>query len=146
MLAGCAALLTGIALLIRLPVPWWARFGLVVLWLLYGIWEISSFSLGARRIREIRVGSREVTVINRQGREEPARIMYGSVVLPRIAWLRLRLTDGLVCAELLHGSAVDSQHWRHLQILWCQGARSFGRPSEADTISHRTNGPDFRRK
>jgi len=127
MLAACAALLIGFMLLIHLPLPPWARLGLVMVWLVSQSREISRLARGAGRVREIRIGNAAATVVNRQGREEPVQIISGSVVLPRLAWLRLRLPDGLIFGELLRGDPVSNEQWRHLQILWRQGPGTFGR-------------------
>jgi len=127
MLAACAALLTGFALLIHLPIAPWARLGLAILWLVSQSREISRLARGAGRVKEIRIGKAAATVVDRQGREEPVRILSGSVVLPKLAWLRLRLPDGLICSELLRGDPASNKQWRHLQILWRQGPGSFGR-------------------
>jgi hypothetical protein len=126
MLAGIAALLVGIVLLIRLPVSVLIRAALAFLWSAGSIREISRLSQGIRRVRSIRLQVGEAAIINRQSRQEPARIMSGSIVLPRLAWLRLKLADGLIYGELLRGNGVKSRHWRHLQILWRQGPGSFG--------------------
>lgn len=126
MLAACAALLIGIALLIHLPIAAWIRLGLAIVWLLGNSWEISRLSRGAGRVKEIRVGEACATAVSRQGREEPVQIMSGSVVLPRVAWLRLRLPDGLIYGELLRGDPANDQQWRHLQVLWRQRSGPFG--------------------
>jgi hypothetical protein len=102
------------------------RLGLTGLWLVGGIWEISRFSRGAARTRTIRLEAGESAIINRQGRQEPVQIMSGSLVLERLAWLRLKLPDGLIYGELLHGDPASCQQWRHLQILWRQGLGTFG--------------------
>lgn len=127
MLVACAALLTGFALLIHLPIAPWARLGLAILWLVSQSREISRLARGAGRVKEIRIGKAAATVVDRQGREEPVRILSGSVVLPKLAWLRLRLPDGLICSELLRGDPASNKQWRHLQILWRQGPGTFGR-------------------
>ncbi len=127
MLAACAALLTGFALLIRLPLAPWIRLGLALLWLVSQFREISRLSRGAGRVKEIRIGKAAATVVNRQGKEQPVQILSGSVVLPRLAWLRLRLPDGLIYGELLRGDPASNKQWRHLQILWRQGPGTFGR-------------------
>ena len=127
MLAACAALLTGFALLIHLPIAPWARLGLAILWLVSQSREISRLARGAGRVKEIRIGKAAATVVDRQGREEPVRILSGSVVLPKLAWLRLRLPGGLICSELLRGDPASNKQWRHLQILWRQGPGTFGR-------------------
>lgn len=143
MLAGVAALLLGIVLLIRLPVSAWLRAALAALWLAACIWEIGRFSRSIQRIKSIRLGIGEAEIINRRGRREPVQIMSGSVVLPRLAWLRLKCPDGLICGELLRGNPASNQHWRRLQILWRQGPGTFGGAAEADTISTRKSGSHF---
>lgn len=42
----------------------------------------------------------------------------GSVVLSRLAWLRLTTADGLRYAELLRGDARESDDWRRFQVIW----------------------------
>lgn len=140
MLAGCVALLIGIALLMRLPIPPWIRAALAAIWMTGSVWEISRLSRGAGRIREIRVGIAWAAVLTNRGKVEPVRIMSGSFVLPRLAWLRLRLADGLIVGELLRGDPATAEQWRRLQILWRQGSVSFGPTAEADTISNRKTG------
>lgn len=142
-IAACGALLTGFALLIRLPIAPWARLGLALLWLLGNVWDIGKLSRGAGRLREIRLGNGSASVVDRQGREHVAEIMSGSVVTSHLAWLRLRLPDGLICRELLCGDAETNRHWRHLQILWRQPRGSFGHTAEAATISSPKTGSHF---
>ena len=126
MLAGCAAFLIGLLLLIRLPVSVPVRLALVVPWIIGSIRGLSRQSRGVHRIKAIRLEVGVATVVDRHGRQAPVRIMSGSIVLPRLAWLRLRLADGLICGELLRGDATVCLQWRHLQILWRQGPGAFG--------------------
>ncbi len=126
MLAACAAVLVGLVLLMRLPLPVPARALLIALWLFTGLRQLGRHSKGMQRVKVIRLQEGEATVIDRQGRQSPVRIMSGSVVLPKLAWLRLRCPDGLVIGELLRGDAATDKQWRHLQILWRQGAGPFG--------------------
>ena len=126
MLAACAAVLIGLVLLMRLPFPVAVRALLIALWLFTGLRDLGRHSRGMQRVKGIRLQEGEATVIDRQGRQSPVRIMSGSVVLPRLAWLRLRCPDGLTFGELLRGDAAVSEQWRHLQILWRQGAGPFG--------------------
>ena len=143
MLGGCAALLVGLVLLMRLPVSVSLRLALSVLWLIGSIWELGRQARGFHRIKTIRLQAGEATFIDRQGRQAPVQIMSGSIVLPRLAWLRLKLTDGLIYGELLRGDPTSCEQWRHLQILWRQGSGSFGGTAEADTISNRKTGSHF---
>ena len=126
MLGGCGALLVGLLLLMRLPLSVLVRLPLCALWLAGSIRELSRLSRGFDRIRAIHLEVGAASVSDRHGRQTPVQIMSGSVVLPRLAWLRLRLADGLICGELLRGDPDVSRHWRHLQILWRQGAGAFG--------------------
>ncbi|MFQ5982281.1 MAG: hypothetical protein ACE5KS_02790 [Woeseiaceae bacterium] len=127
--AACAALAAGIALIIRLPVSPWIRAGLCVVWIASQLFEIRRLARGARRVKLIRLDLSGATVVNRHDREEPARIMSGSVVLRRVAWLRLKLADGQKCGELLLANPANHQQWRHLQVLWRFAAGSFGGPA-----------------
>ena len=129
MLAGCAALLVGLLLLIRLPLSVPIRLPLCALWIIGSIRELSRQSRGFDRIKAIRLEVGGATVIDRLGIQAPVQIMSGSVVLPRLAWLRLRWPDGLICGELLRGDPAVCRQWRHLQILWRQGPGAFGGPS-----------------
>ncbi len=126
MLAACAAVLLGLVLLMRLPLPVPVRVLLIALWLFTGLRDLGRHSIGMQRASAIRIQEGEATIMDRQGRQSPVRIMSGSVVLPRLAWLRLRCSDGLIFGELLRGDAATDKQWRHLQILWRQGAGPFG--------------------
>jgi hypothetical protein len=143
MLSGCAALLVGLVLLMRLPLPVPIRLPLIALWLLSSVRQLGRQSRGVQRVKAIRLEVGGVTVIDRHGRQSPAQIMSGSVVLPRLAWLRLKCPDGLIYGELLRGDTAHNIQWRHLQMLWRQGAVSFGGADEADTISTREAGSHF---
>ena len=52
------------------------------------------------------------------GRITTARVAAGSIILKRIAWLRMRTTDGRHSAELVAaGSGPQSQMWRRFQVI-----------------------------
>lgn len=126
MLAGCAAVLIGAALLMHLPVGALLRMLLVGMWTGGGVMEIGRITRGVRRTRMILLTTEGAAIIDGQGRRQPAWIMSGTVVLPRLAWLRLKLADGLVYGELIRGNAASCRQWRRLQILWRLGPRAFG--------------------
>jgi len=126
MLAGCAAFLVGLLLLIRLPAPLPIRLALLVSWGFGSIRELGRQSRGVHRIKLIRLQVGEAMVIDRHGRQVPVQLMSGSVVLAKFAWLRLQFADGLICGELLRGDAAVCKQWRRLQILWRQGSGAFG--------------------
>jgi hypothetical protein len=143
MLAGCAAALIGLVLLIRLPIPVPIRLVLMAVWAVLSLRQLDRQARGGHRTTSIRLEPGETSIIDRRGRQVPVQIMSGSVVLPRLAWLRLKFRDGLEFCELLHGDATKNAQWRRLQILWRQGPRAFGGAREADTISTRKSGSHF---
>jgi hypothetical protein len=143
MLAGCAAALIGLVLLIRLPIPVPIRLTLIAVWAVLSLRQLDRQARGGQRTKSIRLEPGETSIIDRRGRQVPVQIMSGSVVLPRLAWLRLKFRDGLKFCELLRGDATQNEQWRRLQILWRQGPRAFGGAREADTISTRKSGSHF---
>jgi hypothetical protein len=52
------------------------------------------------------------------GTREPARLCAGSVVLPRIAWLRIVPRGAPAYAELVRRESCRSEDWRRLQVIW----------------------------
>lgn len=52
------------------------------------------------------------------GTWEPANLCPGSVVLPRIAWLRIAPRGGRAYAELVCAGNHGSEDWRRLQVIW----------------------------
>ena len=60
----------------------------------------------------------EVERRSRDGTWEPARLCAGSVVLPRIAWLRIAPRGAPPYAELVWPETCRSEDWRRLQVIW----------------------------
>ena len=52
------------------------------------------------------------------GTWETARLCAGSVVLPRVAWLRIAPGAGPRYAELVRPETDRSENWRRLQVIW----------------------------
>lgn len=52
------------------------------------------------------------------GTWEPVSLCAGSVVLPRIAWLRIAPRRGRPYAELVCAGNDGSEDWRRLQVIW----------------------------
>ena len=122
-----AAWLSGTLLLLGLPLRPELTFVLVCLWLVRCLLESRSQVKGAARIDRIRIcptGSLEG--LSGSGTVESLTLLSGSVVLSRVAWLRLRLDDGLEYGELLTGNPRRDEQWRRLQLNWRQRAAAFG--------------------
>lgn len=41
----------------------------------------------------------------------------GSIILPRLAWLRVRAADGICWGELLAGNPRKNKEWRRFQVI-----------------------------
>ena len=54
----------------------------------------------------------------RDGTWQPARLRAGSLVLSRLAWLRIESRDMRPYAELVRGDCRESEDWRRLQVIW----------------------------
>ena len=130
LLCGCLALLAGAALIVRMPLHGFARLLLCLIWLAYCLNEIRNCSRTAASLRLLRLYA-DGAVSGRfaDGEWQQLRMLSGSMVLRRVAWLRLRLPDGLDYGELLSGNARDSRQWHRLQLIWRQNRRAFGRPT-----------------
>lgn len=46
------------------------------------------------------------------------RLLPGSIVLSRLAWIRYEIKGGVRSAELLRGNCLESHDWRRLQVIW----------------------------
>ncbi|HET6629346.1 MAG TPA: hypothetical protein VFG91_06205 [Woeseiaceae bacterium] len=123
---ACCSLLAGALLILLLPVVAPLKAALGCTWLLAGVAEAAAFRRGMLRIDRIRIRSDgRVLAVGRTGALQPLALMPGSVVLDRMAWLRLRFEDGLRCGELLAGNAAENEQWRRLLVIWRQ-RRLFG--------------------
>lgn len=121
------ATLAGTALILSLPVVPLLKSVLGLLWIACGIIELASFRRGMSRIDRICMASDgSIRGYDPGGAGRPLRLLPGSVVLERVAWLRLAFGDGLTYGELLAGSAAESEAWRRLQVIW-RHPPAFGR-------------------
>jgi hypothetical protein len=99
------------------------------LWVCSGLLEIGGQLKGTARVCRICMDSDGgLRSRSRDGGSEPLQLLSGSVVLARVAWLRVRFGDGLKYGELLTGNARTSRDWHCLQLIWRQRASIFGRP------------------
>jgi hypothetical protein len=126
---SAGALLAGTALVLRLPLRMELKLVVVCLWLVCCLLEMRSQLRGMSRIDRIRMyATGSLEGLSRNGRVEPLKLLSGSVVLSRVAWLRLELDDGLRYGELLAGNPRRDEQWRRLQLIWRQQAGVFGGP------------------
>ena len=94
-------------------------------WLLLAMRQLRILACHHARTGRIRIyadGSAEVAAA--AGAWHAATLAPGSIVLDRIAWLRLECVDGTSGAELLTGNSRRNEEWRRLQMIW----RHLGKP------------------
>ncbi|MEX2122528.1 MAG: hypothetical protein WD795_01455 [Woeseia sp.] len=126
---SAGATLAGAFLILDLPLLPGPKAAFAALWLCAGLLEFRAQCRGMCRISRIRVDSEgRLRGQTPEGEVEPLQLLTGSVVLRRVAWLRLRFADGAEYGELLTGNARLDEQWRRLQLIWRQRASVFGGP------------------
>ena len=121
LLLACALLgpPVGLALIAALPLPWWLRAALGGIWIAVGVCEYRAQRRGALRIRRYVLDALDnISAVAAGGRRLRVELLAGSLVLPRLAYLRLRLPDGRHYAELLRPCSADDLDWQRLLLIW----------------------------
>ena len=118
-LSGVAATVIGLVtiLVLSLPPVWRALAALV--WLLLNGRELFLIAKAHKRCRRIRIGQGgDVELLAPDGNWTQARLVSGSVVLRKIAWLRFETQNGRRSAELMCCKYAQNKEWRRLQVIW----------------------------
>lgn len=115
-------------MLAGLPFGGWPRLLLLALWIALGRHEWRRQVTGFRRVTSIRIHENgALESIDARGTVEALQLLGGSVVLRRMAWLRLKFADGSHYGELLCGDTDRNPGWHGLQLTWAQCGHRFGR-------------------
>lgn len=121
------ALLTGIVLILCMPLATHWRILLVVAWVGESYRELRALVTGAVRLRRIRLDAEgNVSGQKPDGRSEVLTLLTGSIVLSRWGWLRVRFPDGGRYGELVSGDPVKDLEWQRLQLIWRHNRTAFG--------------------
>ena len=119
LIGGVVALLAGAVIILYLPVPLVLRCTVCMLWFVDCGRELMALARGAARISALQLDANgDIFAIGPNGRSEYLVLLSGSVVLSRLAWLRLRFADGSTYAELMTGDPLRDRHWQRLQLIW----------------------------
>jgi hypothetical protein len=127
---ACAAVLhlSGLLLLLNLPTAAISTALLLCGWLYLCYRDWHRQLCGYRRIAGIRIdGAGAIESIDTLGNRQGLRLLSGSFVLPRLAWLRLGFRDRKWHSELLMASRCEARGWHWLQLCWRQQGKHFGR-------------------
>jgi hypothetical protein len=132
LLAASVMQLAGVALLFHMPLPYGVRALMLVAWMWICVYDWRSQLRAYRRVAAIRIQvTGRIDTIRPGGQTEPVRLLGGSLVLPRIAWLRLEFADRSHYAELLTGDSRLCAGWHWLQLSWRQHGLRFGQPDRS---------------
>ena len=126
LLSAAVAMLTGTAIIMHLPLSLTLRGVLCSIWILDCSGELKRLRRGSARICRLQLDANgDIFATGPGGRSEYLELLSGSVVLSRLAWLRLRFPDGSVAAELLAGDPRRDPRWHRLQLIWQQNRAAF---------------------
>jgi hypothetical protein len=119
LLSGAVLTLAGLGLVPLLPVSAVHKAVLALAWLVLSGRECRAFWRGYDGGGTLRIAADgKVRRQCRDGRWQRAELCPGSVVLPRIAWLRLNPPGMRPYAELVSADTQESEDWRRLQVIW----------------------------
>ncbi len=121
-------MITGLVLILLLPLAPVVRILLSCAWLGDNIRECRSLLRGAARLQLIKLDAvGNIAAITADGRSEPLILLSGSIVLSLLAWLRVRFADGSCYGELLRGNPARDLEWQRLQLIWRHSRTGLGR-------------------
>jgi hypothetical protein len=128
LLFGWLAMLTGLVLILLMPLaPVW-RILCAFAWIGESLRELRGLTCGAKRLRLIRLDADgNIAGLRPDGRFEALTLLSGSVLLSRLGWLRVRFPDGSRYGELLRGDPAKDLEWQRLQLIWRHSRAAFGR-------------------
>ena len=121
-------MLAGLAIILTLPLAPLLRVLLACTWLAENIRECRRQIRGAARVRRITLDtSGNIGCTAPDGRSLSLTLRSGSVVLSRLALLRVQFADGSDYVELLRGDPAADLEWQRLQLIWRHCRAAFGR-------------------
>ncbi len=122
----------GLVLLLRMPLPAGLCALMILGWSCVCVHDWRNQLRAYRRVAAIRIqGTGRIEIIDPRGHTEPVRLLAGSFVLPRVAWLRLEFADRSHYGELLSGESCLCAAWHWLQLSWRQRGARFGQPDRS---------------
>ncbi len=128
LLCGALAMMTGLVLILFMPLAAVWRILLAAAWVGESLRELRGLARGAARLRFIRLDAAgNISGIAPDGRREVLTLLSGSIVLSRLGWLWVRFPDGSRYGELLRGNPGRDLEWQRLQLIWRHSRTAFGR-------------------
>lgn len=124
---GIALMSCGMILIAQLEIsPLW-RGAVGTIWLADSLRELRNLHHGATRVCSLILDSAgNIAATDIDGDQHELTLLTGSMILPRLAWLRVRFRGGRRHAELFTRKRSGPVTWHRLQLLWHQARESFG--------------------
>lgn len=117
--SGIALAIAGQPLLCMLPLDLAAKMLACAAWGGWSVCEIARVIRSHRWGHGIRLApGGAVAVLGTHGLWLRARLLPGSIVLRRLAWLRIDVEGKGAVFELVRGDCREGQDWRRLQVIW----------------------------
>jgi hypothetical protein len=107
------------------------RLLLAVCWCCDAALSLYRFRRALTRLAAIRIGPDGLQVLRQDGRRFDARLLTGTMIMPRLAWLSMIGADGIRYQELVLASRTDPAEWHRLQLVWQLRDGSFGHTGAA---------------
>ena len=119
LVSGVVMLVLGLVIVAAMSATVTVRVLIATAWLLLAYRQLLALVRHHALVHRIRVyadGSAEIAAAD--GAWRPATLSPGSVVLERLAWLRLDTGFVPQAGELLAGNARKNKDWRRLPMIW----------------------------
>ena len=118
-MCGCLAAITGTLIIFFMPLAWFFRILLAAIFIGENVRELRRLARGDARLQQLWLDAEgNIAGLCADGHFEPLTLLSGSIVLKRLAWLRLRFADGSEHGELLQGDPARDPEWQRLQLIW----------------------------
>lgn len=119
LLSGIGLAALGVVVILTLPLHLAIKIVGVIGWLLLSYRELVYLRRAHARCKCLRItAGGDLWLLGSSGDWHMARILPGTVVLRRIAWIRCRTRQGCDSVELVRGNCRESHDWRRLQVIW----------------------------
>ena len=119
LLSGATLAALGLLVIMLLPVHFALRVTGAAAWAVSSGIELVGLRRAYSRYVGLRVGHDGAMHVQKRGGDwQAARLLPGSLLLRRTAWIRVQSEGGEVFAELLRGECRRSANWRRLHVIW----------------------------
>lgn len=118
-MSGATFSAIGVVVILSLRLPAAVVIAASVVWLTLCAWELWQIRRGFLCCLRLRVSADGgIFMLDVDGEWQAAKLLPGSVVLRRVAWIRVATRQGLRVTEPFRGSCRESDEWRRLQVIW----------------------------